>query len=161
MTKVTLNSEERVRLLNLDRSLEFCDESGRTLGFFSPTIEGTGIRKSTIHDRGRGPEIEGTRITVYDVMDYYTDGWPATRIAARLSLGTPDIEAAIEYIEAHRAEVDAEYRKIVECSERGNSPEVEAIYQATLPLVRAKMAEVLRLARERKSNATCPNGAAK
>jgi len=23
-----------------------------------------------IIDRGRGPEIEGTRITVYDVMDY-------------------------------------------------------------------------------------------
>jgi hypothetical protein len=24
-----------------------------------------------IIDRGRGPEIEGTRITVYDVMDYW------------------------------------------------------------------------------------------
>ena len=24
-----------------------------------------------IHDRGRGPEIKGTRITVYDVMDYH------------------------------------------------------------------------------------------
>jgi uncharacterized protein (DUF433 family) len=26
-----------------------------------------------IIDRGRGPEIEGTRITVYDVMDYLTE----------------------------------------------------------------------------------------
>ena len=42
-----------------------------------------------IHDRGRGPEIEGTRITVYDVMDYYCEGWPATRIAVHLGLGTP------------------------------------------------------------------------
>ncbi len=25
----------------------------------------------SIIDRGRGPEIEGTRITVYDIMDYY------------------------------------------------------------------------------------------
>ena len=41
-----------------------------------------------IHDRGRGPEIEGTRITVYDVMDYYCEGWPATRIAVHLGLGT-------------------------------------------------------------------------
>src|SRR5271170_667153 len=85
------------------------------------------MHKPTIHDRGRGPEIEGTRITVYDVMDYYLDGWPATRIAARLSVGTPDIEAAIEYIEAHRSEVDEKYRAIVERSERGNPPELQAI----------------------------------
>jgi uncharacterized protein (DUF433 family) len=39
------------------------------------------VTKPIIHDRGRGPEIEGTRITVYDVMDYYLDGWPAARIA--------------------------------------------------------------------------------
>ena len=31
------------------------------------------MQKPTIRDRGRGPEIEGTRITVYDVMDYYLD----------------------------------------------------------------------------------------
>ena len=103
-----------------------------------------------IHDRGRGPEIEGTRITVYDVMDYYLDGWPATRIAARLSLGTPDIQVAIDYIEAHRAEVDENYRKILERCERGNPPEVQALLDARRPIVQAKMAEILKKARERK-----------
>ena len=116
------------------------------------------MKKSTIHDRGRGPEIEGTRTTVYDVMDYYLDGWPATRIAARLSLGTPDIEAAIEYIEAHRAEVDAEYRKILERCERGNSPEVQAIYEASRPFVEAKKAEILKRAREARLNGTKSDG---
>ena len=110
------------------------------------------MRTSTIHDRGRGPEIEGTRITVYDVMDYYVDGWPATRIAARLSLGTPDIEAAIEYSEAHRTEVEAEYRKMLERDERGNPPEVKAIYVARRPFVKAKKAEILKQARERRMN---------
>jgi len=28
-----------------------------------------------IINRGRGPEIEGTRITVYDVLDYTKHGW--------------------------------------------------------------------------------------
>ena len=116
------------------------------------------IRIPKIHDRGRGPEIEGTRITVYDVMDYYVEGWPATRIAVRLGLGTPDIQAAIDYIDAHRAEVDAKHRKIVENGLRGNPPELQAKIDARRPIVQAKMAEILRLARERKNGGS--NGAA-
>jgi uncharacterized protein (DUF433 family) len=91
------------------------------------------MTKPIIYDRGRGAEIEGTRITVYDVMDYYLDGWPAARIANWLCQSTPDIQAAIDYIEAHRSEVDKEYRKIVERSERGNSPEVLALIEANRP----------------------------
>ena len=116
------------------------------------------MHKPNIHDRGRGPEIEGTRITVYDVMDYYLDGWPAGRIANWLSQRTDDIQAAIDYIEAHRAEVDEEYRKIVERSERGNPPEVQARIEANRPALEAKKAEILRRAREARLNSTKPNG---
>ena len=35
--------------------------------------------EATIIDRGRGPEIAGTRITVYDVMDYLKHGWHRAR----------------------------------------------------------------------------------
>ena len=35
-----------------------------------------------IINRGRGPEIEGTRITVYDVMDYLQEGWRYDRFPA-------------------------------------------------------------------------------
>ncbi len=121
------------------------------------------MHQPRIHDRGRGPEIEGTRITVYDVMDYYLDGWPAGRIANWLTQREDDIQVAIDYIEAHRAEVDEEYRKIVARSEQGNPPEVQAIYEASLPRVRAKMAEILQIARERKAaeiNGSNPNGSA-
>ena len=116
------------------------------------------MTKPTIHDRGRGPEIEGTRITVYDVMDYYLDGWPAARIANWLSQRAEDIQAAIDYIEAHRAEVDEDYRQIVERAERGNSPEVEAIYEASRPFVEAKKAEILKRAREARLKGTNSNG---
>ena len=41
--------------------------------------------KARIINRGRGPEIEGTRITVYDVLEYYDDGWHRDIIACLLS----------------------------------------------------------------------------
>ena len=30
--------------------------------------------EAKIIDRGRGPELAGTRITVYDVLDYHKEG---------------------------------------------------------------------------------------
>ena len=39
-------------------------------------------RQAKIINRGRGPEISGTRITVYDVLDYRKLGWHRDRIAA-------------------------------------------------------------------------------
>src|SRR5262249_35113813 len=38
--------------------------------------EGVTTMPPEIINRGRGPEIAGTRITVYDIMDYYQLGWP-------------------------------------------------------------------------------------
>lgn len=49
-----------------------------------------------IIDRGRGPEIEGTRITVYDVMDYWKDGWRYDQIAGLFRLPPDEIQAAID-----------------------------------------------------------------
>jgi uncharacterized protein (DUF433 family) len=66
-----------------------------------------------IHDRGRGPEIIGTRITVYDIMDYYTKGWHHASIAVTLGLSSAQVKTAIQYIEDHRAEVDAEYAQML------------------------------------------------
>jgi len=71
------------------------------------------IAEAKIIDRGRGPEIAGTRITVYDVMDYYKHGWHRDRIAVLFRLSSRDIQAAIDYIEAHE-EVEADYQKILD-----------------------------------------------
>jgi uncharacterized protein (DUF433 family) len=66
-----------------------------------------------IINRGRGPEIAGTRITVFDVMDYLKVGWHRDRIAGLFRLSSRDIQAAIDYIEQHREEVKAEYQRIL------------------------------------------------
>ena len=48
---------------------------------------------------GRGPEIAGTRITVYDVIEYYNAGRHRDMIADTLELSSQQVEVAIHYIE--------------------------------------------------------------
>lgn len=73
----------------------------------------TGCPMSTqIINRGRGPEIEGARITVYDVLDYASQGWHRDRIAALFRLSSRDIQAALDYIDQHHDDVIASYQRI-------------------------------------------------
>jgi uncharacterized protein (DUF433 family) len=72
------------------------------------------IPRAEIIDRGRGPEIKGTRITVYDVMDYRKHGWHRDRIAMLFRLSSRQIQAALDYIDAHEAEVTEQYQKILD-----------------------------------------------
>jgi uncharacterized protein (DUF433 family) len=81
---------------------------------------------SVIIDRGRGPEIAGTRITVYDIMDYYKQNWHHTAIATCLRISSGQVLAAIQYIEEHKEEVLAEYQKMLDRDARGNPPEIQA-----------------------------------
>jgi uncharacterized protein (DUF433 family) len=66
-----------------------------------------------IIDRGRGPEIAGTPITVYDVLDYHKAGWHRDRIAGIFNLSSLAVDAALRYIDEHRAEVMADYEEIL------------------------------------------------
>jgi uncharacterized protein (DUF433 family) len=79
-----------------------------------------------IINRGRGPEIRGTRITVYDIMDYHRHGWHYTRIATWLRLSTDEVLAAIRYIEDHKDEVTARYPRILDRDAAGNPPALQA-----------------------------------
>lgn len=72
------------------------------------------IMPAEIIDRGRGPEIKGTRITVYNVMDYYKHGWHRDRIAAQFLLSSDEVQVALDYINAHKEEVEREYQKILD-----------------------------------------------
>ncbi len=81
---------------------------------------------ATVIDRGRGPEIAGTRITVYDVMDYLKHDWHRDRIAALFRLSSRDIQAAIDYIDQHRERVETDYQAILERHRNYRySPEVQ------------------------------------
>jgi uncharacterized protein (DUF433 family) len=82
--------------------------------------------EATIIDRGRGPEIAGTRVTVYDVLDYLEEGWPRKEIAHLFHLSASQLDVAAYYIEVHRDEVTKEYRRILERCARGNPPQLQA-----------------------------------
>jgi uncharacterized protein (DUF433 family) len=79
-----------------------------------------------IIDRGRGPELEGTRITVYCIMDYVRAGDPPARISEELGLSEEQVLSAIEYIRVHRDDVEPEYEAILKRVGQPNPDWVEA-----------------------------------
>ena len=84
------------------------------------------MAESVIFDRGRGPEIAGTRITVYDIVDYLEEGWHPTAIAAFFRISSRKVDAALRYIEEHEEEVRAEYQRILARAAKGNPPELQS-----------------------------------
>jgi uncharacterized protein (DUF433 family) len=86
--------------------------------------------EAKIIDRGRGPEIAGTRITVYDVLDYHQAGRHRDMIADTLELSSQQVEVAIRYIEEHRDEVTEGYNRILARHARGNPPELQSKVQS-------------------------------
>lgn len=78
-----------------------------------------------IVDRGDGPKIEGTRISVYAVFEYLEMRRSREWIAVLLGLSSRQVQAAIDYIAEHRADVQAEYQKIADRIRNGNPPWVQ------------------------------------
>ncbi|RLC05732.1 MAG: DUF433 domain-containing protein [Deltaproteobacteria bacterium] len=73
--------------------------------------------QTTIVRDSRGLSIAGTRITLYDVMDYVTENWPPELVQYWLNLTDRQIKDAMDYIENNRAEVEAEYRLVLKQAE--------------------------------------------
>jgi uncharacterized protein (DUF433 family) len=96
-----------------------------------PVCIGKAIMSTRIIDRGRGPELQGTRITVYRIMDYVREGSEPERIAAELDLTEEQVTIALAYITAHRRAVEDEYEKILMRSRQPNPAWVEAGGSAT------------------------------
>ncbi len=65
----------------------------------------------------RGLTIFGTRITLYDVMDYVTAQYPPKFIRSLFDLTEEQINDALSYIETNRPEVEAEYQLVLKQSE--------------------------------------------
>ncbi len=78
-----------------------------------------------IHDRGRGPEIVGTRITVYNLLPYFLDASATEEFICRVyELTAAQVAAARAYVLNHPDEVLAEHLKIEARIAVGNPPEV-------------------------------------
>ena len=65
----------------------------------------------------RGLTIAGTRITLYDVMDYVTAQYPPKFIQGLFELTEEQINTALAYIQANRAAVEAEYQIVLKEAE--------------------------------------------
>jgi uncharacterized protein (DUF433 family) len=72
------------------------------------------ITTPTVIRTERGLTISGTRITLYDVMDYVTADWPPKLIRDRLNLSDQQITDVMEYIAAHPVEVEADYQDVLQ-----------------------------------------------
>lgn len=70
-------------------------------------------RRTEIVRTERGLTISGTRITLYDVMDYIVAQYPPKFIQGLFELTEEQIKVALTYIEAKRAEVEAEYQQVL------------------------------------------------
>jgi uncharacterized protein (DUF433 family) len=116
------------------------------------------MQQVTIINRGRGPELAGTRITVFDLIPYLEAGRSSDFIATVLEISKAEVGVLIQYIEEHREEVMAEHAKIEERIQRGNPPEVEAVLQAspTHALIQARLAERLRQPTQERNGASDP-----
>src|SRR4030095_14969844 len=96
-----------------------------------------------IINRGRGPEIEGTRITVYDVLDYVSQGWHRDRIAALFRLSSRDIQPARDYINHLHYDVMASYKRICpRQQEYPYTPDVAAKIAASRQRAQTRLAAI-------------------
>jgi len=98
------------------------------------------VNEPRVVDRGDGPKIEGTRITVYTVLEYVRDGRSRDWIAAALSLSSGQVQAAMDYLRDHEARVAADYDGILARIREGNPPQVESQLRANREKVRARLA---------------------
>lgn len=73
--------------------------------------------QSTVVRTERGLAIAGTRITLYEIMDYILAGWPPKLIRDRLDLTDQQLTDALAYINTHQAEVEAEYKTVLQEAE--------------------------------------------
>lgn len=79
----------------------------------TPGING----KSAIIRTERGLTIAGTRITLYDVMDFLKAQYPPKLIRDKFNLTDEQINSALSYLEAHRSQLEIEYQDVLRTRE--------------------------------------------
>ncbi len=84
------------------------------------------MESNLIQDRGRGPEIAGTRITVYNLLQSFLDPRATeVEIGRVYDLTLQQVAAARAYVLSNPDTVLAEHLRIEEKMAAGNPPEVK------------------------------------
>jgi uncharacterized protein (DUF433 family) len=73
--------------------------------------------QATVIRTSRGLSIAGTRVTLYSILDYLHAGWPPHLIRGEFNLTEQQMTDVMEYIVAHRNEVETEYQEVVQQAE--------------------------------------------
>jgi uncharacterized protein (DUF433 family) len=59
-----------------------------------------------------GPMINHSRVSVYDVMEAYDEGYSIYEIHQTYNLSSSQVQAALDYIKEHRAKLEPELKEI-------------------------------------------------
>ena len=103
-------------------------------------------------EHGDGPRIEGTRISVYAILEYLRAGRSRDYIAAALFLSSAQVQAAIDYIHEHEAEVISVFGASISGSEsaretrRKSSPNSSRVERSLMRCLRSASPKRLKLA---------------
>ncbi len=62
----------------------------------------------------RGLSVAGTRITLYQIMDYIKAGCSPSMIRDHFRLTVKQTSDILKYIESHREEVETEYKQVLD-----------------------------------------------
>jgi uncharacterized protein (DUF433 family) len=77
----------------------------------------TSFSQPTVVRTTKGLSIAGSRLTIYDIMDYITQNWSSGRIQHWFRLSDKQINDIMEYLDQNRFEVEAEYRQVLDYTE--------------------------------------------
>ena len=73
--------------------------------------------QSTVVRTSRGLSIAGTRITLYDILDYVHAEWSPTLIQHWFNLTDQQIADVMDYLAMHHDEIEAEYQQVLHQAE--------------------------------------------
>ncbi|MEG4863837.1 MULTISPECIES: DUF433 domain-containing protein [unclassified Microcoleus] len=71
-------------------------------------------KQATIIRTSRGLTISGTRLTLYDVIDFLKAEYSPKLIRNKFNLTDDQINAAMSYIEANRDRLETEYQQVLQ-----------------------------------------------
>lgn len=74
-------------------------------------------QQTVVRREDMGLTIGGTRLTLYDIMDYLKADWPVKRIQTLFKLSDQQMADIIEYIDVNREEVETEYQLVLKQAE--------------------------------------------
>jgi uncharacterized protein (DUF433 family) len=69
------------------------------------------VWRNIVRRSDRGLSIEGTRITLYAMMDHLKAGWSPEQIRDWYNLSQVQIQDVLDYLNANRDEFEAEYQQ--------------------------------------------------